>query len=71
MVAARERRPSLVIRTRQSTRGAAEALLDAARDKALLVLGPGSQDPDRSPIGSVLHSVLLNVNAPVIVARPV
>jgi nucleotide-binding universal stress UspA family protein len=69
MIAARKRRPELVIRTRQSTRGAAEALLDAARDKALLVLGPGSRNPDRSPIGSVLHDVLLNVNAPVIVAR--
>jgi nucleotide-binding universal stress UspA family protein len=69
MVAARERQPSVTIRTRQSVRGAAEALLDAARDKSLLVLGPGSLGSDRSPIGSVLHDVLLNVNAPVIVAR--
>ena len=70
IVAARERHPSLVVRSRTSTRPAAEALLDASRDKALLVLGPGSLDPRRSPIGSVLHDVLLNLNAPVIVARP-
>jgi len=70
IVAARERHPSLVVRSRTSTRPAAEALLDASRDKALLVLGPGSLDPRRSPIGSVLHDVLLNLNAPVMVARP-
>jgi nucleotide-binding universal stress UspA family protein len=71
LVAAHQRHPALVIRSRTSTRPAAEALLDASRDKALLVLGPGSLDPRRSPIGSVLHDVLLNLNAPVIVARPV
>ena len=70
LVAVRQRHPSLVVRSRTSTRPAAEALLDASRDKALLVLGPGSQDPRRSPIGSVLHDVLLNLTAPVIVARP-
>lgn len=69
-VAARHRHPALIIRSRTSTRSAAEALLDASRDKALLVLGPGSQNPRRSPIGSVLHDVLLNLNSPVIVARP-
>ncbi|MDP9026281.1 MAG: universal stress protein, partial [Actinomycetota bacterium] len=57
LVAARHRHPALIIRSRTSTRPAAEALLDASRDKALLVLGPGSQDPRRSPIGSVLHDV--------------
>ncbi|MBN9606204.1 MAG: universal stress protein [Actinomycetales bacterium] len=62
--------PGLVIRSRVSTRPPAEALLDAARDKALLVLGPGSLDATRSPIGSVLHDVLLNVTAPVLVVRP-
>lgn len=67
--AARDQHDHLVIRSRLSTRAPAEALLDAARDKALLVLGPGSGRPDRSPIGWVLHDVLLNVNAPVIVAR--
>jgi nucleotide-binding universal stress UspA family protein len=69
-VAAHRRHPALLIRSRTSNRPAAEALLDASRDKALLVLGPGSLDPRRSPIGSVLHDVLLNLNAPVIVARP-
>jgi nucleotide-binding universal stress UspA family protein len=67
--AARKRQPGIVIRSRASSRSPAEALLDASRGKALLVLGPGSGDPDRSPIGSVLHDVLLNVNAPVLVAR--
>ncbi|MEO8261618.1 MAG: universal stress protein [Pseudolysinimonas sp.] len=67
--AARAMFPTLSVRSRVTTRPAAEALLDAALDKALLVLGPGSGDPQRSPIGSVLHDVLLNVNAPVLVAR--
>ena len=62
--------PHLLIRTRVSERPPAEALLDIARDKALLVLGPGSLNPSRSPIGSVLHDVLLNVNAPVLISRP-
>lgn len=62
--------PGLVIRSRVSTRPPAEALLDAARDKALLMLGPGSLERARSPIGSVLHDVLLNVTAPVLVVRP-
>jgi len=70
VAAARAAYPSLQIRSRVSERPPAEALLDAARDKALLVLGPGSTDAARSPIGSVLHDVLLNVNAPVLVARP-
>lgn len=70
LVAARLRHSTLIVRSRTSSRPAAEALLDASRDKALLVLGPGSLDPRRSPIGSVLHDVLLNLNAPVIVARP-
>jgi nucleotide-binding universal stress UspA family protein len=68
--AARAERPELVIRSRQTTRAAAEALLDASRDKALLVLGPGATDPVHSPIGSVLHTVLLNENAPVLIVRP-
>ena len=66
---AREAFPDLVIRSRVAGRPAAEALLDSARDKALLVLGPGSLDPERSPIGSVLHEVLLNANAPVLISR--
>lgn len=69
VAAARSSFPDLLIRSRVSGRPPAEALLDAARDKALLVLGPGSTEPLRSPIGSVTHDVLLNVNAPVLVAR--
>lgn len=61
--------PTLVLRTRESRRGPAEALLDASRDKALLVIGPGNAE--RSPIGSVLHDVLLNLNAPALIARKV
>jgi Universal stress protein family. len=71
LAAARAACPALELRTRLSSRGAAEALLDTSRDKALLVLGPGSLDRHHSPIGTVLHEVLLNVNAPVLVARPV
>jgi nucleotide-binding universal stress UspA family protein len=71
VAAARDSFPSLVVRSRVSARPAAEALLDAARDKGLLVIGPGATGPYRSPIGSVLHDVLLNVNAPVLVCRPV
>jgi len=66
---ARDAFPGLVIRSRVAGRPAAEALLDSARDKALLVLGPGSLDPASSPIGSVLHDVLLNANSPVLISR--
>ena len=69
LAAARRRQPKIVIRSRTSSRAPAEALLDAARGKTLLVLGPGSDSPDRSPIGSVLHDVLLNVTAPVLIVR--
>lgn len=68
--AVRDTFPALRVRARVSGRSAAEALLDAARDKRLLVLGPGSTAPSRSPIGSVIHDVLLNVNAPVLIVRP-
>jgi nucleotide-binding universal stress UspA family protein len=59
--------PGLVVEARRSTRAASAALLDAARTKALLVIGPGSTGVDRSPIGTVLHEVLLNANSPVLV----
>ncbi|WP_395638358.1 universal stress protein [Pseudolysinimonas sp.] len=67
---AREVAPRLVIRTRASNRHTAELLLDAARDRALLVVGVGSGDRSRSPIGSVLHDLLLNITAPTLVTRP-
>jgi len=67
--AVREHFPDLVLRSRVAARPPAEALLDSSRDKALLVLGPGSAEPDRPLIGSVLHDVLVNANAPVLVTR--
>lgn len=66
---AREIAPDVVIRTRISNRPPAELLLDAARGRALLVLGSGSGDRARSPIGSVLHDVLLNITAPTLVTH--
>ena len=67
--AARAVGDKLEIRSRVSTRPPAEALLDASRGAALLVVGPGSTAPHRSPLGSTLHGVLLNANAPVLVVR--
>jgi nucleotide-binding universal stress UspA family protein len=60
--------PSLVVTARHSTRAPSAALLDSSRSQALLVIGPGSTGVDRSPIGTVVHEVLLNANAPVLVA---
>lgn len=61
--------PSVVVHVRTTARPPAEALLDASRNAALLVLGPGGKSY-RSPIGSVLHDVLVNINSPVLVVRP-
>lgn len=66
---ARESARDLGIRTRSSNRHTAELLLDAARGAALLVVGSGSGDRTRSPIGSVLHDVLLNITAPTLVTH--
>lgn len=60
--------PDLIVQARRSNRPPSAALLDTARSKALLVIGPGSTDAARSPIGTVVHEVLLNANAPVLVA---
>ncbi|QNO38347.1 universal stress protein [Protaetiibacter sp. SSC-01] len=65
--AAREVEGMLEVRSRLSTRPPAEALLDAARGSALLVLGPSRE---RTPLGTTLHAVLINANAPVLVVRP-
>jgi len=67
--AARSAGDQIEIRSRISTRPPAEALLDASRGSALLVVGPGSTATHRSPLGSTLHAVLLNANAPVLVVR--
>jgi nucleotide-binding universal stress UspA family protein len=68
--AARDVAGMLEIRSRLSTRVPAEALLDASRGSALLVVGPGSVGRTHSPLGTTLHAVLLNANAPVLVVRP-
>lgn len=60
--------PRLTVRARRSTRPPSAALLDASRAEALLVIGRGATEEARSPIGSVLHEVLLNANSPVLVA---
>jgi len=69
--AARDVEGMLEIRSRLSTRVPAEALLDASRGSALLVVGPGAVADTHSPLGTTLHAVLLNANAPVLVVRPV
>lgn len=65
----REIAPGLLVRTRLSNRAPSELLLDAGRERAMLVVGTGDRDRDRSPIGSVLHDILLNITAPTRVAR--
>ena len=59
--------PGLPIRSRLSRRRPADALLDASHASSLLVVGAG---PVGGFIGSVAHEVLLNLNSPVMVARP-
>ena len=66
---ARSAAPSIVVRSRVSHRRPAELILDMGRDRALTVIGSGDADRARSPIGTVLHDVLLNINAPTIVAH--
>lgn len=66
----RRHHPGLVVRARRSSRPPTAALLDIARTKALLVIGPGSTGLSRSPIGTVLHEVLVNANSAVLVAGP-
>jgi hypothetical protein len=61
--------PDSPVRTLTTRRPPAEALLDASRNATLLVLGPGAVPVD-TPFASVIHDVLLNINAPVLVARP-
>lgn len=58
--------PRVAVRTTVSRRRPTEALLDASRTAALLVLG-GSEDS--TILSPVIHDVLLNINAPVEIAR--
>lgn len=60
--------PTTVVRTRASDRPLAELLLDAGRDRALIVLGE-QRDRSRSPLGTVVHDVLLNLTAPTLVVH--
>ena len=67
---AAERAPGTVIRRRISQQRPANALLDASQASSLLVLGMSRRDPSRPRvIGSVIHEVLLNINAPVFIAQ--
>ena len=66
---ARDIAPDVVVRSRLSNRAPAELLLDAGRERAALVVGTGGRDRTRSPIGSVLHDILLNITAPTRVSR--
>lgn len=62
--------PGLGVRSRVSRRTPAEAILDAGRTAALLVLGPSRRDVAHGGyLGSVAHEVLLNLTTPVLVAR--
>ncbi|MER7797158.1 universal stress protein [Microbacterium sp. NPDC096154] len=51
---------------------AADALLDAALDKQLLVLGAGGRGraAGAAPIGALTHDVLMNANAPILLLAP-
>jgi nucleotide-binding universal stress UspA family protein len=60
--------PSVI--TRVARRSVAEALLDAARSTSLLVLGTSHGDHTPTVAGPVAHDVLVNINAPVVIARP-
>lgn len=67
-----ETAPNIEVRSRLSRRQPVEALLDASRSASLLVLGASRRSPERAGfVGSVTHDVLLNINAPVLVARPI
>ncbi|MFJ2552637.1 universal stress protein [Microbacterium sp. NPDC087591] len=59
--------PETTPRTRQSARPPAEALLDASRNAALLVVGAGRGHRSGHGLGSVVQDILLNINAPVII----
>ncbi|WP_207455806.1 universal stress protein [Herbiconiux sp. SYSU D00978] len=62
--------PGLVVETQVVHRAPVDALLGAARQASLLVLGT-SRDASHldSVAGPVAHDVLMNINAPVLIAR--
>lgn len=62
--------PDLEVHSRFSMRVTAEALLDASRDACLLVIGAApTHGLMPSIVGPVTHDVLMNINAPVLIAR--
>jgi nucleotide-binding universal stress UspA family protein len=67
---AMEIEPGIEISTRLSTDEPGQALLAAAYDASVLVVGPSrTYGTGASPIGTVTQSVLLNTHCPVIVTR--
>jgi nucleotide-binding universal stress UspA family protein len=67
---ATEIEPDIDVSTRLSPEHAAQALLAAAYDASMLVVGPSrTYGTGASPIGTVTQSVLLNTHCPVIVTR--
>lgn len=64
--------PGLTIRRRLVHRKCTDVLLDSSRTASLLVLGASRVDVGHAGfLGSVAHEVLLNLNSPVMIARPV
>jgi nucleotide-binding universal stress UspA family protein len=61
---------TLTVRRRVLATPAADALLDVARDKELLVLGRGSRSATSGPVGVVTQTVLLNATSPVLILGP-
>ncbi|MBU8865807.1 MULTISPECIES: universal stress protein [Micrococcaceae] len=67
----KERHPGVSVRERLDTsRGPGEALVAAARDARLLVMGCRGRGGLRVLLGSVAQHVLLNVQCPTILTRP-
>jgi nucleotide-binding universal stress UspA family protein len=58
------------VSTHVARRPVVDALLDAARTASLVVLGTSHGDHPAAIAGPVVHDVLVNLNAPVVVARP-
>jgi nucleotide-binding universal stress UspA family protein len=67
---AKENEASIEITTRVSPDDPSHALLNAAYEASLLVLGPSrTLGTNASPIGTVTQSVLLNARCPILITR--
>lgn len=62
--------PVVDVRRRILSTPPADALLDVARDKELLVLGRGSRSASGSLIGATTHTVLMNATSPILLLAP-